>query len=280
MPDISKIILPSGSEYSIKDEVARSTAGGGIRFKGITSTILTDGSNATTYLLDGETVEAQNGDMVIYNTKEFIYSIHDSCWHEFGDNSSFGALAYKENAVANYTPEGTISEQLFTGTQGNLSVSGTPTGNVEISIGQGTTNFTPEGTITKPNVTVTLDSSTGYVADDATGGGTVTPGAAAQCTMPVLNCTVENEALTIGWTAGNFTPNTPTTVQLPTFTQKTIASSVASASLDATPEFTGTAVDLEATFIGANMTATGTYTPEGVVSRPTFQGTLSTITAR
>ena len=278
MPDISKIILPSGTEYRIKDEVARSISGGGIQFRGITTTVLRDGSTATNYQIEGETIEVANGDLVIYNNKEFIYSVFDSCWHELGDNSSLGALAYQDDASASYTPEGTISIPTFTGDSGSVSVSGTPTGSVGITVGNGNTNYTPEGTVSKPNVNVTLSTATGYVADSATGGGTVTPGAAAQCSLPELTMTVTGEVLRISWDSGSFTANTPTTVQLPTFSQTTIASGVQSAGLDATPQFTGTPVDLEGTFTGNAMTSSGSFTPAGTVSRPAFTGTTDTIT--
>ena len=277
MPDISRIILPSGTEYRIKDEVARSISGGGIRFRGITTTVIGDGSTATHYQIEGETIEVANGDLVIYNHKEFIYSEFDSCWHELGDNSALGPLAYKENATTYYTPRGSISAQEFSGTSGNVSVTGTPTGSITVNVGDGQTNFTPEGTISRPNVNVTLNTSTGFIADSATGGGLVAPGIAAECSLPELTMTVTDEVLRISWDAGAFTANTPTTVQLPTFTQATIASGVQSAGLDATPQFTGTPVDLEAAFVGDNLVSTGSFTPEGTVSRPTFNGTTDEI---
>lgn len=280
MAELSKIILPNGNEYTLKDEVARSAVAGGVNFRGVTTTVLMDESTITTYKIDDDTLTAQNGDLVVYNKKEFIYSSADSAWHEMGDNSSFKNLAYSDEASATYTPAGDVSQPEFTGQQGNISVSGTPTGSVRISKGEGTTNYTPEGTISKPNVNVELDVEQAYVASSATGGGTVTPGSAAQCTLPSLEFTVVGENLTIGWTEGSFTTNTPTTVNLPTFSEKTIAKDVKSAGLDATPTFTGTAVDLEATFTGSSMESTGTYTPEGTVSQPTFEGTEATITVQ
>jgi hypothetical protein len=46
MPDISKIKLPSGTIYDIKDSVARSIIGGAIIIRGTSITSLSD--NATT----------------------------------------------------------------------------------------------------------------------------------------------------------------------------------------------------------------------------------------
>lgn len=74
MPDISKITLPSGTTYDIKDAVARQGVAGGIQFRGVTTTVITDGSTTTSYVIDDVTKTAANGDMVIYGNKEFVYS--------------------------------------------------------------------------------------------------------------------------------------------------------------------------------------------------------------
>lgn len=278
MADLSKFTLPSGTTYNIKDEVARSMAGGGIRFLGVTDTVITDESTVATVQIDEENIEVQNGDLVIFNKKEFVYSANDSCWHELGDNSAFSSMAYADSASASYTPAGTITGGQFQGTLGNINVTGTPEGSVAISKGEGATNYTPEGTISKPDVTVNLNTSTGFVASSANGGGAVTAGTAAQATMPQLEFTVTGETLAINWTEGSFTPNEPTQVVMPSFEEKTIASGVQSAALDTAPVFTGTGVDLEATFTGDSMNATGTYTPEGNISDLGFSGTQATIT--
>ena len=52
MADISKIKLPSGVTYDIKDAVAREAMAGGTHFLGITSTALTDGSQITSILIN------------------------------------------------------------------------------------------------------------------------------------------------------------------------------------------------------------------------------------
>jgi hypothetical protein len=46
-----------------------------------------------------------------------------------------------------YTPAGTISQPAFSGTSATISVSGTPTGSVEISTGAGAANYTPSGSV-------------------------------------------------------------------------------------------------------------------------------------
>ena len=278
MADISKIKLPSGTTYDIKDAVAREQMAGGVHFRGVTSTALADESAAASYVVGSDTLTAANGDLVVYNKKELLFSSSDNKWHELGDNSSFKDLAYKDTASASYTPAGTVSQPTFTGTQANLSLSGTPDGSISIATGSGTANYTPAGTVSKPNVNVTLSTVSKYVASSATGGGAVTAGTAASCTLPTMGMTVSNETLTVSWSAGSFSANTPTAVTMPSFTSQTIGTGVQSAALAATPTFTGTAVDLEATFTGSSMTVTGSYTPAGTVSKPTFSGTAATIT--
>ena len=278
MADISKIKLPSGTTYDIKDAVAREQMAGGVHFQGVTSTALADESTTTTYTIGQATKTAANGDLVVYNKKEFLYSTSDNKWHELGDNSAFKALAYKDTASASYTPAGTVSQPTFTGTQKSVSLSGTPAGTVAITTGSGTANYTPQGSISQPAVNVTLNTASKYVAGSATGGGSVTAGTAASCTLPTMSMTVANELLTVTWGAGSFTANTPTAVTMPTFTSQTIGTSVKSAALAAAPEFTGTPVELAAEFTGSSLTVTGNYTPEGTVSKPTFSGTAATIT--
>jgi len=50
--------------------------------------------------------------------------------------------------------------------------------------------FTPAGTISQPIATTVLNTTSKYVASNATGGGSVTSGTAAACTMPTLAMTI------------------------------------------------------------------------------------------
>lgn len=294
MAEISKITLPSGTTYDLKDATARAAIAGGTSFLGVTTTELTDGSEVTTIKVGTQDVNAVNGGMAIYQSKEFVYSSSDGKWHEFGDTTDLGGLAYKDSASGNYTPagtvsqptftgnkltstgsftpDGTVSKPSFTGTEGNVSVSGTPAGT--ISVGTGSANYTPSGSVAAPTVTVTPASSTGYVASSATGGGAVNAGTAASATMPVLSTTVSNENLVLSWTDGSFTPNTPTAVTLPSFTSKNIVTGISSATASA-PAFTGDGVNLK--FAGSTMSSSGKFTPAGTVSQPTFTGTSGSV---
>lgn len=110
MADISKITLPSGTTYNIKDEVARRAQSGAMHWLGITTTALTDGSSTTTITIDNETVTVgadDAGAVVGYDGKEFIWS--GSVWQEFGSTGSLGSLAFKNSASGSYTPQGTCT---------------------------------------------------------------------------------------------------------------------------------------------------------------------------
>ncbi len=198
MPDISKITLPSGTTYNIKDAVARQQIAGGVSFIGVTTTELTDGASTNPITINGESYTATNGNLVVYGDSEFIFD--GSIWYKFGDTGDLGDLAYKDSATGNYTPEGTVSA---------------------------------------PTVTVTPSTETVYVPSSATGGGSVTAGTAASCTLPTLEVSVSNETMSLSWTAGSFTANTPTGVTLPTFAGQTVVSGITSATASQ-PTFSGT----------------------------------------
>ena len=87
---------------------------------------------------------------------------------------------------------------------------------------------TASGTLPKLKVTtnVAVNTDTKYVAASATGGGTVTKGTAASCTLPTWSASVSNEVLTISWNGGSWTANTPTAVTLPSFASQTIATGI------------------------------------------------------
>lgn len=334
MPDISQITLPSGSTYNIKDNTARQdieelrqSITGGVHYLGPTTTALTDGATTNPITISGNSHSCANGDLVNYGDKEFLWD--GSKWNEMGDLGAFKALAYKDNASGTYTPAGTVSQPTFsgtpgtvsvtgavagdvsqptfTGTQGSVSVSGTPTGNVTIGSDKtGVSNYTPEGSV---EISSSASGTANYVPGGvvSTPSITVTPSVTtvnsitAVGTLPAFTATVSNENLSLSWDAG----------ALPTKgSDTTVATGIESAT-SSQPTFTGTGARLEASFTGTDariyasftgtafnstgtftpegvvskpvfdsdgVTATGTFTPEGVVSRPTFTGTQATIT--
>lgn len=274
MAEISKITLPTGTTYDLKDQTARDLIdemSGYTDFLGVTTTALTDGSTTNPITISGSSVTAVKGNIVTYGSAEFIFN--GSAWQAFGDLSALGDLAYKDSASGTVTVPKTFTTTV-TPKAGTVSVTGTTTGSVKVTAGtvgvvEATTGelYTPTGTVSKPTITVTPSTTTKYVASSATGGGTVTSGTAAAFTA-----TVSGETLTLGWTA-----NTPTAVTLPSFASQTIATGISSAT-STQPTFTGDQIQLStenvvtaASFVGASMTSTGSHTPAAP--------TVSTVTA-
>lgn len=114
MADISKITLPSGQSYDLKDAQARSdiadiqqAISGGIHFRGETTTALTDGATTNPITINGESYTAVSGDLVLYDEAEFLFD--GTKWIEMGTLSLLGALAYKDSASGSFTPAGSVS---------------------------------------------------------------------------------------------------------------------------------------------------------------------------
>lgn len=285
MADISKITLPSGSEYNLKDSSARAeienikgSITGAMHFLGVTTTALTDGSLTNPITIAGESVTAIAGNVVIYGELEFVFSGSDNKWHEYGSTGSLKALAFKNNASGNYTPSGNVSKPSFTGNELTSSGSYTPDGTIQFTnsnttatvskAASGAVTYTPEGTVTP---TVTLSNTTVNSITDV--------GTLPTCTMPSLSTTVVNENLTFIWTDGQFTAGT-----LPTKGENV---SVATGVESATATFSGTgarlvtsniSVPTSADFTGTEATVSVKGTPSGDVSQPTFTGSQDTVT--
>ena len=157
MAEISKITLPSGSTYDLKDAWAREaidTLTSSTNYLGVTTTELTDGSTTNPITINGASVTAVSGSIVNYGSKEFVYN--GTAWQEFGDLSTLGTLAYKDSATGSVTPSGSVSAPSFTGTQATITTNVTAAGNVSISEGTSSTkNYTPKGTVSQPSFTGT-----------------------------------------------------------------------------------------------------------------------------
>ena len=113
MADISKITLPSGTTYNLKDTVARAAMAGTITLIGTTTTALTDECTTNPIKINNENFTAESGHAVFYGKKEFIFD--GTKWHEFGDMSGLGTLATKNSASGSVTPSGSVSQPPFTG---------------------------------------------------------------------------------------------------------------------------------------------------------------------
>jgi hypothetical protein len=277
-PTISRITLPSGNTYDLKDAKARediealqSAVAGGITFVGVTTTAISDGSTTSSITVNNATHAATKGDLVFYGDKEFVWD--GTKWIEFGDLGTLGALAYKNSASGSYTPAGSVSKPTFTGDSMTSTGSFTPAGSVTVSTNStanktatvsaassGTATYTPAGSVSQPTFTgsSTSVSVTGTPAGTVSKPNiTVTPSTTTVNSitnvgsLPSWSGTVSNETLTVTWNAG----------ALPTKGNNQSVMTGASAALAAAPTFTGE----EATF-------TGSCTPSGSVSKPTFTG--------
>lgn len=260
MADISKITLPSGTTYDIKDSAAReliASLSGALTYLGTSSTALTDGCTTSPITVGSTSVTPKAGDIAAYGNSEFVWSAAESKWREFGSTGSLKALAFKDSVSASYTPAGTVSQPAFTGTKATISSSFTPAGTVAISKGTGTANYTPEGTVSAPDIAVATGVRTIRAISDVDGGGR----------LPSFTATVTDETLSLNFNAGKLYDTEVVDV-------------VTDVTADASqPKFTGAGVELKAAFSGSAGTATASYTPAGTVSKPTFTGSAATITS-
>lgn len=163
MADISKITLPSGNTYDLKDQGARDLIAqlqGASYFLGITTTALTDQATTNPITIDGDSVTAVNGNIVVYGNKEFIFN--GAKWLEFGDLSSLGALAYKSSVSLGKGSGSNVLGEDTTFTASAPTVTVTPAADKLVT----TTvpNVTGSTDVTIPNVTgntsVTANKST------------------------------------------------------------------------------------------------------------------------
>lgn len=225
MAELSKITLPSGTTYDIKDTTARTeidtlknTVTGAMHYIGVTTTALSNGASTNPIKINNADVTAKSGDVAIYNSLEFVFSDSDSKWHEFGSTGSLKALAFKDTASGDFTPAGSVSQPTFTG-----------------SAMTSTGKFTPAGSNT--GGAVTLNTTTVNSITDVG-------------TLPSFTATVANENLTLGFSQGTLPTkgaNTTVATSVKSFTQPTFSGTEGTVSVSGTPSgsvskptFTGT----------------------------------------
>jgi len=150
---------------------------GGVHYRGVTTTALTDGSTTNPITIKGESYTAQVGDLVIYQAankpdREFIWN--SSSWDEFGIGiGTLGALAFKNSATGEYTkPTGSGTVNIpatfkFTGTKDQQISVQSGTFNRITALNE-TTKYvkaTASGTalseVTQPTITLASNSETG-----------------------------------------------------------------------------------------------------------------------
>lgn len=273
MADISKITLPNGNTYDIKDSWARSEILGleaidnGVKLVGVTTTALTDGATTSSIQVNGSTYTPVKGDLIFApttagdtSTKEFLYDGEN--WHLLDALNSYGSLATK-NAVSVKYDKASVNTKTFTGTAVRLV-----TGNIPVPA----------------TYTSTFTGTEGTVEVSGTANGNIT----------TTTATTENKTATVAPASSGTATYTPAgTVTQPTFTGSELTStgSFKPAGTVAAPTFTGTGVRLvtgnisvptSAALANRAVTASATYTPAGGVSlsttstAPAITGTVST----
>lgn len=289
MPDpiyFSRVKLLDGSYAEVKDAVARAAIGGATHFIGVTTTALTDGMTISSVLIGGVSKTLENGDLMLYGSKEFIFSSADGKVHELGDTTGLKALAYKDEASGSYTPAGEVSKP-------DIDVTPTTATIKEIdqagSVTAGTANVptavnVTAGTANVPTVVQVTAGTAGTPTEVD-----VTPGTAnvpTAVTLPVLTTTLSGETLELGWSAGSVTAGTacvPTAVavtdgvaDVPTVVSVTPGTAGTPTAVAVTPGVAGTptAVTLPTT----KNTSVVTDVDAELHEAPAFTGTAATIT--
>ena len=191
MADLSKITLPSGTTYNIKDEEARNliaALSSATRYLGVTTTALSDGATTKPIVIGEDSINQKGGDIASYGNSEFVWSDVESKWRELGSTGSLKALAFKDSASADYTPAGSVSAPTVTVTPNTASI--TPFG----SAGTLPTCTLPKMTATVSGETLTLGWSGGsFNAGTLPSGGTAVTVAtgikSASASAPTFNGT-------------------------------------------------------------------------------------------
>lgn len=226
-PYISKIVLPNGQSYDIKDQEARDLIAS-IVAGGLTFVISGDASTTPAGLTwdnEGQTVV---GTLVASEqTKAYIYlvphkkeqgvvdfyreyvTVNEGTesspvwkWEFLGDTdidlSGLGQMAWADTATGT-TNLSTVDSASFTNGSVTASSSYTPAGTVSVTLSQVSTSaapvygsYTPEGSVSKPDITVTPTTSSLSVMSTA---GSVTGGTSAAFTQGTDNWTAPS------WTA-------------------------------------------------------------------------------
>ena len=141
------ILNVKGTNYDIKDAKARSDIeeiqsliAGGVHFRGVSDTAITDGEAIKDLTVDNDTYPAEDqidGDIFIYNngTKNLEFIVSNAHYSELGSTGQLGTLAYANEAVGTatvnvasaitfntYTPNVTKGTLAVTTTEGSFSI--------------------------------------------------------------------------------------------------------------------------------------------------------------
>lgn len=207
MPDISKITLPSGTSYDIKDATAREAIANLQNIENILSTNAATTPEGVVWNNNGTTI---TGTLIASNeTVKKIYLVPNG-------NTTDQKNIYKEYLTIRVG--NTYKWEMIGTTEANLS----NLGNLAYK-DSASTSYTPTGSVSAPAITL---SKTNIQTINSVG-------ALPSCTFPAFTASVANENLTLAWANGSFDAGS-----LPTKNSEiSVATDVNTVS---TPEFTGT----------------------------------------
>lgn len=292
MADISKITLPSGTTYDLKDAYARDLIKelhNFTEYLGCTTTnLISDVTTDPDVEIAGETVTAVQGDIVtkLPGHEEFIYN--GTVWQQFGDLSGLGLLAYKNSASGTFIPQGSITASSFTGTSTTSTGKFTPSGTNAVTAAAPqsgeTKNYTPSGTVTGSFTGSSMTSTGTFTASGTVSKPTVTPSTASVNSVNTNSIAtaitgydtvnnIDTKPVYISGVTGEtlaFSFSVPTTQAAVTTESQSVLTSVDVAA----PTFTGTAnqaVSVTGTTTGS-VTGLG-FTGDDVIIKSTFTGT-------
>jgi len=275
--EISRFKVPldeDGLEITveIKDAEARQTLaeisrhiGGSMSYLGETMTPIISGASINPIELNGEEVTVAAGTCV--TSRGGIYLYTGTRWQEFGTVATLRALAYKDEVEAEYTPEGTITRQTFSGKAASMTASIIPRGRVDIAqeeANEGEANFVAKGMVTAPSVNVVPETTTILSA--------TTAGRPPRCTFPALGMRLEGEGIIFEWVEGSFDAGTSSTGS----EEVTVVTGIKETTVSQ-PVFYGTPQKLTGSFLGQGSQVDLDYTPEGEISTARFEGKTTTI---
>lgn len=294
MADISKITLPSGNTYNIKDAGARELIAalqGGQYFLGLTTSNVSDGATTKPVVIDGENVTQQKGNIVVKDNAEFIWD--GTKWVEFGDLSNLGDLSVLDTVTLNKgTGDQVLGEATtFTNSTSAVTFAGGTTDTVLGSDATFTTTVTPTTTNIKATASGTAVGADGTAAA-ITGFGThstetfvksVTADTTKKLvTTSIPNVTSAGAASTWSFAMGSGTDAETLIISGTNSTAPTLGTAITAATGSATTTGTGAAVVTDVTIgdSAAAITALGTPTTSNCLTgvKVTTQPTVALAT--
>ena len=293
----------NGVAYTIKDAWARaeiaeieSAIAGGVHFRGISTTEITDGETVKDLTVGGETYTAAsqvNGDIFIYNdgTRNLEFVVINGKYSEFGSTGTLGAFAYANSGAGSVEVPiaSAITFNTFTPdvSKGTLAVTTTAGDGLTVTTTAAAASVTataPTATASAPTVTVTVDAPTATVTVDAPTA-TVTvdaPTATVTVDAPTASVTVEAPTINVTNTAATFSALTFSTYDEPnaTLTITTSESSSFWTGATITADAPTATVTVDAPTATVTVDApTATVTVEAPTATVTVEAPTATVTA-